>query len=653
MTARYTAGRYKAWDDNGDPQPLARLYTYVQGTTTQKNAFTAVDGLTPVTYTSDGVGGQYIAMDARGEASLYLSGDYTLTLKTPLGAVIFSDDEDDEINTLQNNLAGTGAGQGAVNIGLRDIGLNYTATEVEGAFLEVAKRGQEYFSAFEFMTENEITAVKAYNFSISVQTALQTAMDAAHAAKRGLYIPAGGYLVTGLVIPGDVVPAGVDDRDKAYHMWGQGFGEPFVQTNTGGTVIKSVTDAPVIRDKLGTAVSSNGTINIHHIRFDGTSTTPVVSLTSFYGLSSLHDCVVYQRGTGDGVFSSYGAQAKFKNIYSMNKDWATFGLGAARVSTGFNLPLTHDSGLLEIQGCTSRGWLTGYAVGGAAGAWIGPSIANCEASITYNGIKLLGTRGALISVGYFEGGDGGIGILDQGDYSSIRDCSFFPGYATHIDATFATGKGTLIEGNTISIGAGINAIGINVTSSGAFGGSNKNVINNAVVCTAGTAGQNGIRINGTDPRVTVMGNAFDPRGAWSGAGTLKINDLSTNGVHGLIQTENASQEVLVLSRGAITWAQQNTALTQTDVVSNVLTLLPGSYFIASATAAATVQQINTGTSTVRHIQIRTTTANMTFQNTAFIKTAAAASFTGPGMITFAVERIGASNFAYEVARTVF
>jgi hypothetical protein len=118
MTARYTAGRYKAWDDNGDPLPLARLYTYVQGTTTQKNAFTAVDELTPVTYTPDGIGGQYIAMDARGEASLFLSGDYTLTLKTPLGAVIFSDDQDDSALALQNNLAGTGAGQGTDAIGL-------------------------------------------------------------------------------------------------------------------------------------------------------------------------------------------------------------------------------------------------------------------------------------------------------------------------------------------------------------------------------------------------------------------------------------------------------------------------------------------------------------------------------------------------------
>lgn len=93
MPGNYTAGRFKAWADNGDPLPTARLYTYSSGTTTHKNAFTSAALTTPVTYTSDGVGGQYVAMNSRGEASLWLgSGTYTLTLKTAAGTVIWSSD---------------------------------------------------------------------------------------------------------------------------------------------------------------------------------------------------------------------------------------------------------------------------------------------------------------------------------------------------------------------------------------------------------------------------------------------------------------------------------------------------------------------------------------------------------------------------------
>lgn len=70
-----------------------RLYTYVQGTTTQKTAYTDPAGLVPQTYTNDGAGGQYIALDARGElpTPLYLvSGAYDLALKRADGSTIWT-----------------------------------------------------------------------------------------------------------------------------------------------------------------------------------------------------------------------------------------------------------------------------------------------------------------------------------------------------------------------------------------------------------------------------------------------------------------------------------------------------------------------------------------------------------------------------------
>ncbi len=70
-----------------------RLYTYAQGTTTLKVAYTDLAGTIPHTYTNDGTGGQYIALNARGElpASLYLAaGAYDITLKRPDGTTVWS-----------------------------------------------------------------------------------------------------------------------------------------------------------------------------------------------------------------------------------------------------------------------------------------------------------------------------------------------------------------------------------------------------------------------------------------------------------------------------------------------------------------------------------------------------------------------------------
>lgn len=70
-----------------------RLYTYISGTTTQKTAYTDAAGAVPQTYTSDGLGGQYIALNARGElpAPLYLAaGSYDLTLKRADGSTVWT-----------------------------------------------------------------------------------------------------------------------------------------------------------------------------------------------------------------------------------------------------------------------------------------------------------------------------------------------------------------------------------------------------------------------------------------------------------------------------------------------------------------------------------------------------------------------------------
>ncbi len=70
-----------------------RLYTYAYGTTTHKTAYTDAAALVPQTYTADGFGGLFIALNARGElpAPLYLSlGPYDIALKRADGSTVWT-----------------------------------------------------------------------------------------------------------------------------------------------------------------------------------------------------------------------------------------------------------------------------------------------------------------------------------------------------------------------------------------------------------------------------------------------------------------------------------------------------------------------------------------------------------------------------------
>jgi lysophospholipase L1-like esterase len=112
-----------------------RLYTYAYGTTTQKTAYTDPAGTVPHTYTSDGAGGQYIALNARGElpAPLYLGvGSYDLTLKRPDGSTVWTRKADGVENSVNALTAPTGASA----IGFTPTG-DISATNVQAAIVEV------------------------------------------------------------------------------------------------------------------------------------------------------------------------------------------------------------------------------------------------------------------------------------------------------------------------------------------------------------------------------------------------------------------------------------------------------------------------------------------------------------------------------------
>ena len=124
--AAYLPGVFNVqlFTDTGAPAAGFRLYTYAPSTTTHKAAYTDAAATTPHTYTSDGLGGQYIALNARGElpAWLYLtSGGYDLCLKTSAGATVWT-------RRAEASVIGSGASSSSV---LRE---TQTATASQAAF---------------------------------------------------------------------------------------------------------------------------------------------------------------------------------------------------------------------------------------------------------------------------------------------------------------------------------------------------------------------------------------------------------------------------------------------------------------------------------------------------------------------------------------
>lgn len=109
--------------DDGITLVGGRLYTYAHGTTNLKVAYTDPAGTIPQTYTADGTGGQYIALNVRGElpAPLYLAdAPYDITLRRADGTTVWTrraDGVDNKNNALIAQMAGPA---GATLIGFGD-----------------------------------------------------------------------------------------------------------------------------------------------------------------------------------------------------------------------------------------------------------------------------------------------------------------------------------------------------------------------------------------------------------------------------------------------------------------------------------------------------------------------------------------------------
>ncbi len=98
--------------DNGVTLVGGRLYTYAYGTTTFKAAYIDPAGTVPQTYTADGLGGQYIALNTRGElpTPLYLAfGAYDIALKRADGSTVWTRRAEPTVGSAPNGALMVGA----------------------------------------------------------------------------------------------------------------------------------------------------------------------------------------------------------------------------------------------------------------------------------------------------------------------------------------------------------------------------------------------------------------------------------------------------------------------------------------------------------------------------------------------------------------
>jgi hypothetical protein len=196
--------------DAGALLASGRLYTCAQGTTTLKVAYTDKAGTIAHTYTSDGVGGQYIGLSARGElpAPLYLApGSYDIALKTATGATVWTrraDPIDDLAEALRTDLANE-------------------ADAAKGAGLVAYNPELSYPSETVGKALNESTSLRPSWYIGTTDWAVKTQalIDAKAAAGGGrIYIPEGRYPTSQINLKSGVYLVGAGEDATEFYALG-------------------------------------------------------------------------------------------------------------------------------------------------------------------------------------------------------------------------------------------------------------------------------------------------------------------------------------------------------------------------------------------------------------------------------------------------
>lgn len=191
----------QAFTDAGALLVGGRVYTYIAGTTTQKTAYTDSAAAVPHTYTADGLGGQYIALNARGElpAPLFLTtGAYDITLKRADGSTIWTRkalpaaDSSDAVNVLlQAYIAAVAAASGTTLVG-------YQLSATQSAIRLLNLKLSEWVSVTDFNNNDGTQVLGDYNGTTGrdnltgFQAAINFCLLSSNPATYGVNSPASG-----------------------------------------------------------------------------------------------------------------------------------------------------------------------------------------------------------------------------------------------------------------------------------------------------------------------------------------------------------------------------------------------------------------------------------------------------------------------------
>jgi len=298
------------FSDIGAPLVGGRLYTYVYGTTTHKTAYTDKAGTIPHTYTSDGIGGQYIALNARGElpAPLYLAaGSYDIALKDASGATIWTrraDPVDDTASAydaaIRADLAST---SGAALIGSLQSGAGAVSRTLDS-------RAKDTVYLLDFVPTNLHASIADGTITTNLVPYLRAAVDS-RVGGITVILPIGTTYATTLFYAGK----------NGVHIKGQGFAASkykFVNA-AGGTVFAgdadttsslaqyescSFTDFEVVTS--GNAATDPSIVvdltSFSYSTFDLEIECRRVGATLYYGQGNAGTAPYYNRITSTGLF---------------------------------------------------------------------------------------------------------------------------------------------------------------------------------------------------------------------------------------------------------------------------------------------------------------------------------------------------------------
>jgi hypothetical protein len=568
--------------------------------------------------------------------------------------------------------------------------------------------------AWRYLSAEQIAAVQAYRFDVDCTRALQSWLNAAWCSNVAAYLPGGGYLISGtLLINQGYTVTGVDYRGVAFRVFGDGAGSVQATSVFRTTVIRSVTDAVMLRyEQYKGAGTDSGAYFIEGIRFvqdSSAATADVVQLDNLGVFSRFSQCDIYQAGSGDGLRCLEFTQGTIERCTIINRDWvaadpwvadSAYPAGSTvingttlyrctranarhsppnssywsvyeRVATGVNILAQYNAGMGTVRNVSVRGFAHGLTVGDARGhVLFGVTLRECDVSnVTYGVTIEVNQNKTHVENCYFEGVET-TNILDKGVYSVVRDNIILTAsFTVGIDAS-AAGGGNLYDGNEVSMGTlYLNGTAQGVANSAGIivaGSATRpiTVTNNQFVwghSGTGVADVVGLRLTGADAMISHHGNSFHPPAAWSGTGiTAAFIDATTcsggsagTGAKGFGLGLDGASSFPRMSRGSLGYWCNPAAVGDSAVMAGVLTLSQATDHTITFTSAQRIASINPAVCEEGHVYVCHFTNNLaTLTQGTRLRLASSIDFTpssNGATLTFRMK----DNIAYEIGRTAY